>query len=240
MILANKNKSELAESGYSIINNITDRNEAKQLVQQFGSLVNQYNECKEYDVRYTSGFDNYQYTKSMNLITPHTEAPDFDPPPQYLALYCINQANCGGGQTLLCNFSHLFRHLPTKSQQYLLQQPVNFLGGNPSPSEKKNNSYTGCCFSEKENGVCRFSHNYFTYGNVHGYALDRKKGLPAPPIPCPTKAAIAEEVSHLFSELASPILISEGSLLIWNNHRMLHARNQYTDKARHLVRFWVN
>jgi alpha-ketoglutarate-dependent taurine dioxygenase len=35
------------------------------------------------------------------------------------------------------------------------------------------------------------------------------------------------------------VLIPENHVLIWDNQRMVHARSAYTDKRRHLTRYWI-
>ena len=50
---------------------------------------------------------------------------------------------------------------------------------------------------------------------------------------------LAHRVSDLFHELRTSVLIPESALLIWDNQRMLHARSEYADRARHLTRFWA-
>jgi alpha-ketoglutarate-dependent taurine dioxygenase len=48
---------------------------------------------------------------------------------------------------------------------------------------------------------------------------------------------LAHRVSDLFHELRTSVLIPDGSLLIWDNQRMLHGRSEYLDRSRHLTRF---
>jgi alpha-ketoglutarate-dependent taurine dioxygenase len=36
------------------------------------------------------------------------------------------------------------------------------------------------------------------------------------------------------------VLIPEGSMLIWDNQRLMHARSEYQDPVRHLTRYWLS
>ena len=36
------------------------------------------------------------------------------------------------------------------------------------------------------------------------------------------------------------VLIPEKNILIWDNHRFMHARREYSDKTRHLTRYFLN
>ena len=86
------------------------------------------------------------------------------------------------------------------------------------------------------NTVARFSYNLLTtsdYDPTLDAEVDRRQ-LPLGE----AGRRLAHRVSDLFRELRTSVLIPDGSLLIWDNQRMLHARSEYSDRSRHLTRFW--
>jgi hypothetical protein len=86
------------------------------------------------------------------------------------------------------------------------------------------------------NTVARFSYNLLTT-SVFDPNLDADVDASVLPLGEPGRR-LAHRVSELFRELHTSVLIPDGALLIWDNQRMLHARSEYADRARHLTRFW--
>jgi alpha-ketoglutarate-dependent taurine dioxygenase len=85
------------------------------------------------------------------------------------------------------------------------------------------------------NTVTRFSYNLLTTSD------DPTLGADVDPSRLPLGEAgrgLAHRVSDRFRELHTRVLIPDGSLLIWDNQRMLHARSEYQDRSRRLTRFW--
>jgi alpha-ketoglutarate-dependent taurine dioxygenase len=51
---------------------------------------------------------------------------------------------------------------------------------------------------------------------------------------------LRERVLEFFTETHITADYEPNSLLIWNNHRMVHSRTGYTDRNRHLRRIWLS
>lgn len=229
-------KKYLSTNGFTLITHVPSQASAKCILEEFGDLIPQYNGLLEYDVKAESGFENFQYTKSTNYISPHTEAPDYSIPPKFLALYCINQAKCGGGKTSICDTKKLQIYLTDEERNYLLTQEHEFIGGNIGPKDEIKNSFTSVCLDIK-NSILRFSYNYFTDNNVHG-RLENTIEYSSDLFDLKRKS-IAQSILNFFNNESLAILIPEKSILIWNNHQLLHGRSTYSDKSRHLIRYWL-
>ncbi len=104
---------DLQEKGFALLDLAASGDDDREVVARFGTIIPQYDGQLSYDVAYRPGFDDFLYSKSLNPIGPHTEAPLFTPPPRLLALFCRRQARCGGGATLLAD-----------ARSFLLARPV--------------------------------------------------------------------------------------------------------------------
>jgi hypothetical protein len=160
----------------------------------------------------------------------HTEAPGWHPSPAYLALFCHRQARCGGGHTDLLDVRKLVGALDADELALMSDAELHF----PGPD----GGFRGAMLSTDAAGdtVARFSYNLLTTSD-YDPTLDADVDHCRLPLGEPGHR-LAHRVSDLFRELRTNVLIPDGSLLIWDNQRMLHARSEYSDRSRHLTRFW--
>jgi hypothetical protein len=220
----------LDRDGYVVIPHLVNQAAAEEYVRQIGDLIPQYNGSVVHQVTYRPGNDGRAYSQSTNSILAHTEAPGWNPSPAYLALFCHRQAQCGGGHTDMLDYSIVMDALGPDERAMLTDRPIFF----PGPD----GGLTTTMLSTDDTGrtVLRFSYNLLTYADY-----DPTLDVEVDPARLPLGAvgrALAAKVSDLFLALRTRVLIPENALLIWDNQRMLHARSQYRDKARHLTRFW--
>ena len=85
------------------------------------------------------------------------------------------------------------------------------------------------------NTVTRFSYDLLTTADD-----DPTLGADVDP-PAPLGEAgrrLAHRINDLFRELRTSVLIPDGSLLIWDNQRILHARPEHHDRKHRLTEFW--
>jgi alpha-ketoglutarate-dependent taurine dioxygenase len=94
-------------------------------------------------------------------------------------------------------------------------------------------------FTESENGtppILRYSYNVMRDNSldapVHGDPL-RLDGVP------PFNAELCRRGVTFMHEHGFGALPADGDLLIFDNWRILHARDSYSDSERHLTRYWV-
>lgn len=86
--------------------------------------------------------------------------------------------------------------------------------------------------------ILRFSYNLLTCGE---YDPIVNKAVDDDRLPLGVAGvSLAHNITRLFDEKRTSILIPDDGLLIWNNQRMLHSRAEYSDKKRHLIRYWIS
>jgi len=227
---------QLLSSGYTLIQNITEE-EAVSYAGMFGDFIYQ-NKSIKHVVKWTEGFDNYAYSKSKNLIGPHTEYPYLKNPPKYQALYCRKKAEGVGGETYLSNSFYFLDSLNVEEKELLKKTIVNFLSGEALVGADNVDAHQPIYEETEDESVLRFSHNLFIYGDVNAELKDVKQKE--------ITFFDDEKVNSLMNKLLEymkrnhvSIHIPDNSLLIWNNHKVLHWRNQYEDKRRELVRLLI-
>ncbi|MCS7476820.1 TauD/TfdA family dioxygenase [Umezawaea endophytica] len=223
-------RAKVEQDGFALVRGLGGQRNAIPLLQALGTLLPQYKGGLEHDVTYVPGFEGKSYSQSVNTILAHTEAPGWDPSPRYLALYCHHQARCGGGYTDLFDGRRLIELLAPEEIRLLTDHPITFPG--PGGGVR-----TSLFSGDGGRAVLRFSYNLLTTG---GYDPDLDRVPAAEELPLGQAGGdLAEKVSALFAEHRTPLLIPDDALLVWDNQRMLHARSEYADQDRHLVRYWI-
>jgi hypothetical protein len=229
--------NQLASRGWSVLPNESIDADPAVTLRRLGKIVPQYNGCETFEVTYRPGYDQAPYSQSMNALGAHTEAPGFTPPPKYLALYCHRQARCGKGQTLIADGVHFYDKVLSKElREWSSANEVEFVA-TAAPGEGARKTFRAPIrVSYEGEPLLRFSYNLFRYGNVNPDATDVRvvETQPADPL-----GKIAEEGEAFFADNLIPVLIPDGCMLVWNNHRLIHGRGNYSDQARHLTRYWL-
>ncbi|WP_440074112.1 TauD/TfdA family dioxygenase [Streptosporangium sp. OZ121] len=218
----------LREQGHVLLSGPFGTAAAVAMLRRIGRLVPQHGGGLAHRVVATSGFERRRYSKSTNAIGVHTEAPGWDPPPRYLALYCHTQAGCGGGHTDLVDGRAFLATLPPETVEKMRSQDVAFPAGRGGFLRRPL-----LVSADDGEDILRFSYNLLTYGDTEPClgaepSLEGSFGGGL--------AVLAEEfrVRH-----RTRVLIPEGGLLVWDNWRMLHARLAYRDARRRLTRYWL-
>lgn len=231
-VLSGVDRRRLDQWGYVVVHDVGNLAAAEELVTSVGDLIPQYNGRLTHEVTYRPGNDSRAYSQSANTILAHTEAPGWHPSPAYLALFCHRQARCGGGHTDLLDAGRLVGALSADELALMSDAELFF----PGPD----GGVRTTMLSPDGTGrtVARFSYNLLTTSDY-----DPTLGADVDHFRLPLGEAgrrLAHRVSELFHELRTSVLIPEGALLIWDNQRMLHARSEYSDRSRHLTRFWCS
>ncbi|MDQ1494449.1 MAG: hypothetical protein QOG69_932 [Actinomycetota bacterium] len=228
--LGHSNLRQLDQWGYVVVPDVGTLDAADELVRSVGELIPQYHGGLTHEVTYRPGNDHRAYSQSANTILAHTEAPGWHPSPAYLALFCHRQARCGGGHTDLLDVRRLAAALDADELALMTEAELHF----PGPD----GGVRSALLSTDAAGdmLARFSYNLLSTGD-YDPALEANVAPARLPLGEPGRR-LAHRVSELFRELRTSVLIPDGALLIWDNQRMLHARSEYADRARHLTRFW--
>ena len=231
-------QARLVEHGYVVVTRVGEAATAESLLLELGELLEQYRGTIRHEVRARPGFDGLQYSQSRNGITPHTEAPGLPTPPRYLALHCHRQARCGGGQTLLADGYTFVASLEPGLATEARERPIRFdLVENSGAGGSE--AIAAPIFTEARNGtpaVVRYSYNVMRDNSLdaptHADALDLN-GID------PFNAEMCRRGVEFMRADGIGALPGDGDLLIFDNWRMLHARDSYEDPERHLTRYWV-
>jgi hypothetical protein len=240
----------LSRQGWAVLAPSLLEDGVRAVLGRFGAIVPQYNGEDTWEVTMKPGFERLPYSQSRNGIGPHTEVPVGNPPPHYLALHCHRQARCGQGHTRLADGMTFVRSLDAELQRYVHERPVQF-AATLAPGTARRQTLTVPIIDASARGgrsVFRFSYNQFLYGDVNPSeaALSgvssgastgvspRRGGDSRDPL-----VRLAMLAASYFESEAVPVLIPDGHLMIWDNHRLIHARSTYSDPARHLTRYWL-
>jgi hypothetical protein len=231
-------KSELLERGWTILPPHLLHDGARPALAHFGRIVPQFGGKDTFEVTLKPGFEKLPFSQSKNEIGPHTEAPVYDPPPKYLALHCHRQAKCGGGQTLLADGLAFYQSLDADLKQWVDQNEVEFCATTlPGSSERQ--THRARLLEEKDGArLFRFSYNQFRHGDVN--PSESAFTSPLKPYGDTPLDRITQSGERYFYEHMTQVLIPEGSMLIWDNQRLMHARSEYQDPVRHLTRYWLS
>lgn len=230
-------KREIVQQGFTLIEDIRSDQQAVTTLAAFGKLMPQYDGSLSYQVKAAPGFERRSYSKSVNTILVHTEAPGWNPPPKCLALHCRIQASCGGGHTDLADMRALTASLSEEERAALERDAVEWPGHNMAGTGVAGVSRPIVERGDDGEEVFRFSYNLLTTGQYD------------PPVDTITAPAdlplgdfgvrLTKQAEEFFREYRVSVLIPRDCILVWDNHRMVHARSAYRDSRRHLTRYWI-
>lgn len=231
-------RATLADRGWVIVAGVREPATAERVLLGLGPLREQYRGSIRHDVRFQPGFEGLQYSQSRNGITPHTEAPGMPSPPRHLALHCHRQARCGGGQTLLADGYAFVASLDEGLAADLRSRAIRF-DLVPGAGADGRAPVAAPILSEAEGGrppIVRYSYNVLRDNSldapVHEDVLDLNGADPF-------HAELCRRGVTFMRDRGIAALPGDGELLIFDNWRMLHARDSYEDRERHLTRYWV-
>ncbi|ACY18621.1 TauD/TfdA family dioxygenase [Haliangium ochraceum] len=234
-----EHRYSLAAKGWTLLENFRGQDHVLDALVRFGELLPQFDGNIEHQVKAVPGYDAMRFSKSRNEIGPHTEGPIYPAPPKYLALYCHRQARCGSGHTALADGLDFLHSLTAEERAFCQNYTVSFSTYNDATGYEA----TDVKFpleTRRDNGqfILRFSHNLFYFGDLH--AANESPSEQAASREQKEFSDIVARCTDFFEQQKLRILIPDGALLIWDNHRMLHARSEYADTDRHLTRYWLS
>ena len=165
----------------------------------------------------------------MNEFPWHTDCSYEASPPRFFALQVLHPDQCGGGTLSVLKVDNLLKLLSESTRaalqkkDYLITVPPEF-----RKTDNKDESIVGSLLApDPQSGslALRFREDIFTpLTGEAGLALEELKSVLLGP-----KAQ--SEVVHLTAEM-----MPRGSIVIMDNRRWLHGRNQVKDPRRHLKR----
>jgi alpha-ketoglutarate-dependent taurine dioxygenase len=223
-------EKELAEQGYTLIEGISD-DDAEAVLKEFGRLTPQYNGQIRYDVRASDEFEKRAFSKSVNGIPWHIDAPSWSPPPVRMALHCRVQAECGAGHTELVDMRPFFASLDEADRAALYERPLPWIDRNTREGVVRPIIEVTPDGQE----IMRWRQSLLV-----GDSDARLLGESAERRPLGEFGRRLDELSTAwYAEHMVPVLIPRDAILLWDNVRLIHRRGEFRDPKRHLVRYWL-
>ncbi|WP_239395139.1 TauD/TfdA family dioxygenase [Frankia sp. CiP3] len=214
----------LATNGYVYMDGVPETFEHVEFLRQFGPLMPQYDGELIWSIKAEERFDDLYHSLNTKPLMPHTECYEFHGlPPKYLALWCLIPASDDGGQTTLADMYAFADELSDAEREHLSVQPYGFVSS-AGVQDMRLGRTAHHPVLEKRSGlpdVVRFSYNCVDHGD-DSFLLD-----------------VRERVVEFFDRSHVAIDMEPRSLLIWDNHRVVHSRTGYEDRRRHLRRVWL-
>lgn len=157
----------------------------------------------------------------------HTDCSYESSPPRYFALQVLQNDRCGGGTLSILNVKRLLGHLSEASRSSLYRPEFSISVPPEFIKTEGQRQIVGRILCDDDNGNAglRFREDIFTpLSKSAASAIEEFKAVLSGP-------EIQEEILHLHSEC-----MPRGSIILVDNRKWLHARNEVKDPNRHLRR----
>ncbi|NEO35234.1 MAG: TauD/TfdA family dioxygenase [Moorea sp. SIOASIH] len=198
-----------------------------------GELILQYGKPIFY-VRYEPELMKFSDARGERRLLPHTEASDYQTPPNYLALWCKKPSDCGGGMTTLAYVQGFLKTLTEEEKKKLMETRHHFGATRGVHANRTKGAIHPILSFEGKKPVLRFSCNYIKYGD---YSPDPENLKPFTPEPF--LGEIADRFLAYYEENHMAIRMKQYSLLLWDNKCIAHSRTTYSDPTRELQRIFL-
>lgn len=214
----------LADRGYAYLRELPDDVDHLRILSELGEFMPQYDGEVVWDLRPEPGMDDIYHSRNTRSLVPHTEMYErTGHPPRYVALWCVQPAVGGGGETTLADADEWLAGFTADELRILRERTYQW---HSSDGLARKNLHLAAEHSILEDGpggerVLRYSYNNVTRVD-DGF-------LPA----------FLESGLEFFAAKHTPIDIERNALLVWDNWRMLHSRNAFRDTNRHLKRVLI-
>lgn len=211
----------LARDGYAYVRQVPEGFDHVGQLSRIGAPIPQFDGVVVRDVRPEPTVDNSVYSASNTReLMPHTEWFEYPGnPPRYVALWCVRQTEGPGGETTLAD-AYAFVDRLGPDERRRLESAV--YPWTPSPVLKR----LGISFQADHP------------------LLETSGGDLIVRFPCDDRCERFDTLMDgyltrgrkFFQDHELAVRIEERALLVWDNWRMMHARNAFHDDVRHLRR----
>lgn len=211
------------EHGYVLMTNVPDTFDPVAFCRRLGSFVPNYTGAVVGDVRPESGMDDVYHAGNTRPLTPHTEGYDFEAlPPRYIALWCVQPAEGDGGETTIADTRPWITALSDTEREQLEKIEYDWKTTDGVKRMGLDLNTRHPVLAEDQGAtIVRFSCNN----------LLRDDDDPV--------AALQEDWRGNFEREHVAVPYERNDMLVWDNWRLLHARNAFSDRRRHLRRIQV-
>lgn len=216
--------TDLAEYGSVYVDDIPEGfDHAAFLSGLLGPLLPQYDGQKVWSIKAEPGFDDVYHSLNTKRLTPHTECYEWqDTPPKYLALWCLVPNSDPGGQTTLADGRAFLDTLAEEERELLRSRRYHYVSSAGLQQMSLGLSAEHPVLEERpgREPILRFTCQCIA--DADPFCVD-----------------IGRRLQEFFDKNKAEIDFTPRSLLIWDNHRILHSRNAFSDPKRHLRRVWI-
>lgn len=215
--------SLMERHGYVFMCNVPDTFDPVAFCKRLGNFVPQYTGVLVGDVTPEPGMEEFYHAGNTKPLYPHSEGYDFEGlPPRYLALWCETPNTGAGGETTLADARAWTETLTEADRAYLRERvfawettdAMRHLGLDLHPEHP--------VIEEHPDGtIVRYSFNNLVRG-------DEERIGP-----------LLADAKEYFEHHHVAVQYERRDMLVFDNWRMLHARNAFTDTGRHLRRIQI-
>lgn len=214
----------LENEGYAYLIDIPDDFPYLEELSKFGKPIPHYENELVKDIKPDSQIDAEISALTMKKLPPHTEwheSPGI--PPRYVALWCIRASSGEGGETTLADGYRFLKEFSTQDQKLMRERQYEWCGVSNNSGGPPSAGMRHPILEPHPDGlIMRYSSQF----------LQRADG----------DDLVSRYIDGGLSFFAAerlPIPISRNSVLLWDNWRMMHARNAFNDPERHLRRILI-
>ncbi|MRW93629.1 hypothetical protein GJ699_26910 [Duganella sp. FT80W] len=177
------------------------------------------------------------FSERVGSADMHTDSSFYPMPEEQFILYVVNAARCDGGHSILIDGEDIYNALQRTPEgaaafELLSSTPVPFrVPAVYAAGDENIEYYIAPVFGAPTRKGDRFTMRW-RYDAI-------KKGLDTRPDLCTPALAEAVEIMHCVAEQEAVRFMEQlptDTLMLADNHRMLHGRTTYTDERRHLIR----
>lgn len=214
----------VAEHGYVQVVNVPEDFGYVSFCRELGPFVPNYGGPVIGDVRPEPGMEDVYHSGNHQPLTPHTEGYDFkNLPPRYIALWCIAPAAGEGGETTLADTQPWVERLSHEEVAHLYENIFEWKTTDGVQRMGLNLRTYHPVLERHDSGdlIVRFSCNNLIHENDE------------------TALKLQADWQQRYSSECIGVRYGKGDLLLWDNWRVLHARNAFTDSRRHLRRIQI-
>lgn len=217
-------REQLTHLGYAYVSGLPADFDYPDALAALGTPVPQYGGVLVRDVKPDPNIGN-DVVSSLNTaeLTPHTEWYEFAGlPPRYVGLWCVVPADGPGGETTLADGYALLERF-TQAERRQMLRDVHTWRSPPMLAREGIHQRVDHSIIEMHNDqtVLRFS-------TLDLLADDE------------LSARYIATGREFFRTTHVAIKIEKDAILVWDNWRMLHARNSFSDQRRYLRRMLLN
>jgi alpha-ketoglutarate-dependent taurine dioxygenase len=218
----------LRADGYAYLHAMTSEFDHFSELLRLGEYVKQYEGRLIRDVQPDPKLADAPISASnMKALSPHTESFEFDEvPPRYVALWCVRPAAGSGGETTLADAHQFLREFSEPDIRLMHSRIYEWRSPGSLSREGITMSARHPILEQQPDALL------MRYSSREMYQVGAAEDDLGP--------RYVEGGIRFFDATRMEISIERHAMLIWDNWRMIHSRNAFTDPRRHLRRVLLN